>query len=210
MSGTQSASGVVGRSILRCAVIACMGVAATANGEIVEFTAIPTGTCAGTGSSATGLATFSLDTATGDVTYDIQLTGITPTEMHIHAPADECFLVQFAVIRFVFPPGANISGTFNANPELMGWMLGGQSWLVVHTAPFGAIEIIGHLDRQCPGDCSGHGMCLNGTCLCDSGWSGEDCTIEHVIPAVSTWGLLAMTLLLLVAATVLLRDRQTI
>ena len=38
--------------------------------------------------------------------------------------------------------------------------------------------------RRCPSsggadDCSGQGKCLNGTCACDHGWGGRDCSMPH-------------------------------
>jgi hypothetical protein len=30
--------------------------------------------------------------------------------------------------------------------------------------------------RECIGGCSGRGTCLNGTCICDAGWSSSDCS----------------------------------
>ena len=128
--------------------------------------------------------------------------------MHVHAPATECFLARFAGVRVVLPTGTSVSGTFNVDQQLMGWMLDGESWLIVHTAPDGAAEILGRLDRQCPNDCSGHGTCVQGACVCDFGWSGEDCSAELDVPTVSSWGLLALTLLLLAGATLMLRRRE--
>lgn len=29
----------------------------------------------------------------------------------------------------------------------------------------------------CPNECSGHGECVQGTCLCDDGYEGEDCSL---------------------------------
>ena len=29
---------------------------------------------------------------------------------------------------------------------------------------------------KCPNDCSNHGQCANGTCICVSTWTGEDCS----------------------------------
>ena len=31
------------------------------------------------------------------------------------------------------------------------------------------------LRGDCPGNCSGRGTCMNTICLCDPGWSGQDC-----------------------------------
>lgn len=30
---------------------------------------------------------------------------------------------------------------------------------------------------SCPNDCSGHGSCLNGVCVCSGAWAGSDCSV---------------------------------
>jgi len=40
----------------------------------------------------------------------------------------------------------------------------------------------------CPGQCSGHGMCISGTCACDAMWGGPDCTadkVEAMMPTIA-------------------------
>ena len=36
--------------------------------------------------------------------------------------------------------------------------------------------------KLCPSDCSDHGQCVNGTCVCDAGYTGEDCGILNQCP----------------------------
>lgn len=55
-------------------------------------------------------------------------------------------------------------------------------------------------------DCSGNGTCIGvDLCACDEGFAGSACSVA--IPAVSQWGLFAMTLVMLAAGTIVLRRR---
>ncbi|KAK7469526.1 hypothetical protein BaRGS_00036472, partial [Batillaria attramentaria] len=36
--------------------------------------------------------------------------------------------------------------------------------------------------NACPNDCSGHGICLVGFCVCSTGFAGEDCSIDTSLP----------------------------
>ena len=43
-----------------------------------------------------------------------------------------------------------------------------------------------YLVAKCLNDCSQNGVCLNGTCLCDLAWGGEDCSLPSVCGGHST------------------------
>ena len=32
-------------------------------------------------------------------------------------------------------------------------------------------------DKVCPNECSGNGKCVNGTCVCNTGFTTEDCSV---------------------------------
>ena len=53
----------------------------------------------------------------------------------------------------------------------------------------------------CPNDCSGQGTCFADTCICDVGWSDDDCSMKVVpIPSLSPWGVFTLGSGLLSAA----------
>ena len=41
---------------------------------------------------------------------------------------------------------------------------------------------------DCPGNCTGHGMCYNSTCSCDLGFSGLDCAMPYCLNNCSLHG----------------------
>lgn len=59
-------------------------------------------------------------------------------------------------------------------------------------------------------NCSDHGRCVGfDECECDPGWSSPDCAISvEPIPAMSTWGLMNIGMLVLSGGTILLRPQK--
>ncbi|CAG2199302.1 unnamed protein product [Mytilus edulis] len=56
----------------------------------------------------------------------------------------------------------------------------------VHNFDIAGVENISSLDiaeavfyNDCPNDCSGLGLCQQGTCECDEGFEGEDCSVDR-------------------------------
>ena len=168
------------------------------------FTVNADGACASSGSTATG--TFVLDTQTGTVHFEITMTGLTPVVTNVHGPSFSCGTATTGgVVMSVF--GGDLTGSYSVTGAQTTDMLNGLHWLVVHTPEFQNGEVIGPLQSTCPNGCSGHGTCSDVTCVCDEGWTGEDCATPP-IPAASTWGLAIFALLTLCVDTTLIFRRR--
>ena len=193
--------------ICAVALAGCLGSSDSASVTLRQFTMSPDAGCTVSGSSATVTGTLTLDTDTGEVSFNISLVGLTPIQQHIHAPGESCTEGFASSIMVILPTGTEVSGTYTLAPALQEFMLQGQHWFIAHTLDQVEGEILGRIIPVCPNDCSEHGTCTLGVCNCDIGWSGQDCSIAAVIPTVSNWGLIITALLTLTSACVLLRTR---
>ena len=120
--------------------------------EIVQFTSTIDGKqareCQGTGSPATGTATFTLDTETGFVSYEIQFAEnlLLGAELfaHVHGPAARC---EPASIIYGLPLGNPKTGTAIVDEDEAQDMLKGLHYLNIHTEEVGSGEIRGQIVR---------------------------------------------------------------
>lgn len=110
--------------------------------EVHQFVVLPDGICAGSGSAASGIGTFFLDTEKGEVTYAFTLTGVAPLASHIHGPSDNCDDSPDSPIIWAFSGLVEESGSYPLTPEQQDEMLAGMHWMNVHTnsAPRGEIR----------------------------------------------------------------------
>lgn len=156
-----------------------LAVTAAADASILELHAEISGTCAGTGSPGTGTGTFTLDTDTGLLEWVIVFSGLTSIEWaaHIHGPIS---------------PGCGAMGMGNAfvslptgSPKIGSTTLTAQQQQDLLD---GLLYVNIHTDAFDQGEIAGE--------------------IEGPpVPAVSTWGMTTLALLVLTVATIAIRYR---
>ncbi|MCZ6793249.1 MAG: CHRD domain-containing protein [Planctomycetota bacterium] len=160
-------------------VMALLGVNALDAGD-VEFTASLDGqqanACQGTGSPATGTASFTLNVDTGELSFEItfedgELRG-PESAAHIHTPAERCFNAGVAV---PLPLGTPKVGTAILMPQQVRALLDERSYVNIHTQANPGGEIRGQIVRVAQG-----------------------------VPAVSSWGTLLLVLALLAGGSLLI------
>lgn len=165
--------------VLSCA----FAVTGAARASVFEFQADLTGTCVGSGSSATGSGTFTLDTSTGLFEWVIVHDSFESGELvaHIHGPhlSPICDLPPSDSSALVtLPSGSPKIGSTTVNSEQQQDLLANRFYVNIHSNDYFSGEIKGIIEF-----------------------------IPPPVPTVSLWGLIALALLILAGATIGIRHR---
>ena len=140
--------------------VGTMLIASVAMADILEFNALIDGeqaeNCAGSGSPGTGTGSFTLDTDTGFVVYEIEFSGLigTETNAHVHGAAPMC---AGAGIVYPLPLGSPKNGNTTLDAGEMQDMIDGLHYVNIHSTFNTSGEIRGQiiLKTACPWDCDG-------------------------------------------------------
>lgn len=81
----------------------------------------------------------------------------------------------------IFPAGSSQTFSFVSREASVTWTIGANT----ATSDTNSAQC----DLPCPGDCNGHGFCDGGNCVCQDGWTTEDCNtvaplLTKVIPTL--------------------------
>ncbi len=161
--------------ILACA----LSVTAAARAPVLEFHTDLNGTCAATGSPASGTGSFRLDTNTGLFEWEIVFSGLTSPEFtaHIHGPITPgCGAMGNGDVLVGLPIGSPKIGFTTLTAPQQQDLLDGLFYVAIHTDAFLSGEIAGEI-------------------------AGPP------VPTVSLWGLIALALSVLTGATIGIRHQ---
>ena len=163
------------------AILVSLVVVGVCHAEVLNFTAVIDGaqaeSCNGD-SPGTGSGTFTLDTDTGQVDYEITFSGMigTETAAHVHGPAPAC---SNTIPVYTLPLGSPKIGTAFLSPDAANDMIAGLHYVNIHSTAVGGGEIRGQI------------------------LLGE----QEPIPTVSEWGMIGMTVLMVAGGAIMFRRR---
>ena len=166
---------------LMCILSCTLGMTAAARASILEFHADINGICATTGSPGTGTGTFTLDTTTGLLEWEIVISGLTSPELaaHLHGPITPgCGAVGNGVVLLSLLTGSPKIGSETLTAQQQQDLMDGLFYVNIHTDDFLSGEI-----------------------------SGEIVFVPPPVPTMSLWGLIALALLILTGQTIEIRHR---
>lgn len=168
---------------LVCVLSCALAVTGAARASVLEFHADLTGTCVGSGSSATGSGTFTLDTSTGLFEWVIVHGSFASGELaaHIHGP-------QFTPICALPPSDVGLLVTLSSGSPKIGSttlnnsqrqdLLAGRFYVNIHSNDNFSGEIKGII-----------------------------VFVPPPVPTMSLWGLMTLALLILTGQTIEIRRR---
>lgn len=205
-------------SLVVLSLVFVFGMESPATAATINFVANIDGVCAESGSSATGLGTFSLNTATGVFTWHIEYSGLGSVETfaHIHGPIDvACGSFGGGFVFVDLGIGSPKDGSTVLSAERQQGFLDGKYYVNIHTAGFVSGEISGVILQEELACCSPDLTCTLETSEgCDSlagvltesgSCDGVECAAH--IPTVSEWGMALFALLVLIGGTLAIRSR---
>ncbi len=185
-------------------VVGSMLTASVALADILEFNAVIDGdqavNCAGSGSPGTGTGSFTLDTVTGLVNYNIVFSGLIgdETQSHVHGKAPMCV---GAGVVYPLPLGSPKIGSTTLTAAQMANMIAGRHYVNIHTTFDASGEIRGQIfvREPCPWDCADGGngdvgitdflkllADWGGASACD--FDGGGVGITDFLELLSNWG----------------------
>lgn len=164
---------------LACILACAWPVTVAARASVLEFHTDLNGTCAATGSPASGTGSFSLDTNTGLFEWEIVFSGLTSPEFtaHIHGPITPgCGAMGNGEVLVGLPLGSPKIGSTTLTVPQQQDLLDGLFYVAIHTDAFLSGEIAGEITGP-------------------------------PVPTVSLWGLIALALVVLAGGTIGIRHQ---